>query len=133
MLVLTRKQNEKIRIGDEITITVVRTKGKSVRLGIQAPSNLRVLRGEIVYDVEPERGSDESSIAKKSGDVASDGPNRTDARRQAAVRSDIQSSDDWPLDRSARRENRDAVGQLGDRTSPVSFGPLHALVHERAL
>ena len=34
MLVLTRKQNEKIRIGDSITITVLRMKGKSIRLGI---------------------------------------------------------------------------------------------------
>jgi carbon storage regulator len=50
MLVLTRKQNEKIRIGDNITITVVRMKGKSVRLGIEAPNNVNVLRGELVFD-----------------------------------------------------------------------------------
>lgn len=50
MLVLTRKQNEKIQIGDNITITVIRMKGKSVRLGIEAPSNVNVLRGELVFD-----------------------------------------------------------------------------------
>ena len=49
MLVLTRKQNEKIRIGDNITITVVRMKGKSVRLGIEAPNQVNVLRGELVF------------------------------------------------------------------------------------
>ena len=50
MLVLTRKQNEKIQIGNNITITVIRMKGKSVRLGIEAPHNVNVLRGELVFD-----------------------------------------------------------------------------------
>ncbi len=50
MLVLTRKQNEKIRIGENITITVVRMKGKSVRLGIEAPKSVNVLRGELVFE-----------------------------------------------------------------------------------
>ncbi len=50
MLVLTRKQNEKIRIGDNITITVIRMKGKAVRLGIEAPKNINVLRGELLFD-----------------------------------------------------------------------------------
>lgn len=50
MLVLTRKYQEKIRIGDNITITVLRAKGKAVRLGIEAPSNVRVIRGELTFD-----------------------------------------------------------------------------------
>ncbi len=54
MLVLTRKQNEKIKIGDNITITVLRMKGKAVRLGIQAPEDMTVLRGEIAFDIEVE-------------------------------------------------------------------------------
>ena len=56
MLVLTRKQNEKIRLGDNITITVVRMKGKSVRLGIEAPNNVNVLRGELVFDATDDDG-----------------------------------------------------------------------------
>ncbi|HMO84477.1 MAG TPA: carbon storage regulator [Lacipirellulaceae bacterium] len=51
MLVLTRKQGEKIRIGDDIVITVVRTKGKAARLGIEAPAHVPVLRGEIALAV----------------------------------------------------------------------------------
>ena len=47
MLVLTRKQGEQIRIGSDVVITIVRTKGKAVRLGIQAPAHVPVLRGEI--------------------------------------------------------------------------------------
>lgn len=48
MLVLTRKQQEKIQIGENIVITVLRTKGNTVRLGIEAPSDVSVLRGELV-------------------------------------------------------------------------------------
>lgn len=48
MLVLTRKPQEKIRIGDDITITVIKTKGQGVRLGIEAPADVSVLRGELI-------------------------------------------------------------------------------------
>lgn len=51
MLVLTRKQGEQIRIGADVVITVVRTKGKAVRLGIQAPAHVPVLRGEIAVAI----------------------------------------------------------------------------------
>jgi carbon storage regulator len=54
MLVLTRKQGEQIRIGDNVLITVVRTKGKGVRLGIQAPAHVPVLRGEIAQAISDE-------------------------------------------------------------------------------
>lgn len=47
MLVLTRKANEKIRLGDDITITVVKISNGSIRLGIDAPRNVRILRSEI--------------------------------------------------------------------------------------
>jgi carbon storage regulator CsrA len=50
MLVLTRKYQEKIRIGDNITITVLRTKGKAVRLGIEAPTDVPVIRGELSFE-----------------------------------------------------------------------------------
>ena len=49
MLVLTRKKDEQIRIGQDIIITVIRVKGKSVRLGIQAPRTEPVLRGELEF------------------------------------------------------------------------------------
>ncbi|MGD9634863.1 MAG: carbon storage regulator [Pirellulales bacterium] len=50
MLVLTRKHQEKIRIGDHITITVLKTKGKAVRLGIEAPAEVPVIRGELSFE-----------------------------------------------------------------------------------
>src|SRR3954469_5041214 len=58
MLVLTRKYQEKIRIGDNITITVLRTKGKAVRLGIEAPTNVPVIRGELSFEHETEEAAE---------------------------------------------------------------------------
>ncbi len=50
MLVLSRKQNEKIVIGDNIIIEVVRIEDKRVILGISAPGNVKILRSELVAD-----------------------------------------------------------------------------------
>ncbi|RLS79543.1 MAG: carbon storage regulator [Planctomycetota bacterium] len=50
MLVLSRKQNERIRVGDSVVVTVVRVSGDKVRIGIEAPANVRVLRDELDED-----------------------------------------------------------------------------------
>lgn len=47
MLVLTRKLMERLYIGDSICVTVVRLEGGQVRLGIDAPKDIRVVRGEL--------------------------------------------------------------------------------------
>ncbi|MCG6157969.1 carbon storage regulator [Rubinisphaera margarita] len=47
MLVLTRKKSQLIQIGDNIVIKVIRTGPGSVKLGIDAPSHVRVMRGEL--------------------------------------------------------------------------------------
>ena len=47
MLVLSRKKDERIRIGDDITLTVVDVRGDKVRLGIEAPRDMSVDREEI--------------------------------------------------------------------------------------
>jgi carbon storage regulator len=47
MLVLSRKQSERIRVGSDIVVTVVRVAGDKVRLGIEAPANVLVLRDEL--------------------------------------------------------------------------------------
>ena len=52
MLVLTRKAAETIRIGDDIVIKVIKTGIGSVKIGIEAPANIRVMRGELVEDEE---------------------------------------------------------------------------------
>ena len=50
MLVLSRKQSQRIRVGDSVIVTVVRVSGDKVRIGIEAPSNIRVLRDELEFD-----------------------------------------------------------------------------------
>ena len=52
MLVLTRKKMETIRIGEDIVVTVVQTGRGRVKLGIEAPAHVRVLRGELEL-IEP--------------------------------------------------------------------------------
>jgi carbon storage regulator len=47
MLVLSRRENERIRLGDSIVVTVVRLSGDKVRLGIEAPADVVVLREEL--------------------------------------------------------------------------------------
>lgn len=47
MLVLSRREGERIRIGDSIVVTVVRMSGDKVRIGIEAPSDVLVLRDEL--------------------------------------------------------------------------------------
>ena len=49
MLVLSRKPGEKLVIDNNITITVLEVAGNRVKLGVEAPSDVRVLRGELAW------------------------------------------------------------------------------------
>ena len=72
MLVLSRKQQEQIKIGDQITVTIVRVKGNTVRVGIEAPRDVRVVRAELPKSVSETEGN---TIAALDGTVeASDQP-----------------------------------------------------------
>jgi len=51
MLVLSRKESQRVRLGDEIVLTIVRVSGDRVRLGIEAPSDIVILREELDHDV----------------------------------------------------------------------------------
>lgn len=47
MLALTRKPGQRIQIGEDITITVVKVEGNKVRIGIEAPPRIRIVREEL--------------------------------------------------------------------------------------
>ena len=57
MLVLTRKENQRINLGDSIVVTVVHLGKDSVRLGIEAPADVLVLREELQRKDHPHRGT----------------------------------------------------------------------------
>ena len=48
MLILTRNLGEKIRIGDEITVTVLGAQGNQIRLGVNAPEDIVIMREELL-------------------------------------------------------------------------------------
>lgn len=48
VLVLTRKVNERIVIGDDVVVTVLEVRGDQVRLGIEAPRDVKVFREEVL-------------------------------------------------------------------------------------
>lgn len=58
MLVLTRRQSERLKIGDEATVTVLGVRGNEVRLGFEAPKSIAVHREEI-YERIREMSADE--------------------------------------------------------------------------
>ena len=67
MLVLTRKQGERINIGQDIVITVVQLDRNRVRIGIDAPDDVRILRQEILRGEEKSVAVQPAAEAKPAG------------------------------------------------------------------
>jgi carbon storage regulator len=55
MLVLTRKSNQSIMIGDDVEVSVLAIIGEKVRIGIQAPRDIPVFRKEVYLEIQQER------------------------------------------------------------------------------
>jgi carbon storage regulator len=76
MLVLTRKTNQSVMIGDEIEVTVLAVSRDKIRLGITAPRDVPVFRKEVYLSIKNEDGSgdqddeDEESSARRQVDSA---------------------------------------------------------------
>ncbi len=146
MLVLTRKTQQQIQIGNNIVITILQVKGQAVRVGIEAPRDIRVIRSEISHKplaresveletVELETAEPEPAMVEAS------------ASRRAAVRvpggepaapKPFSSPDAEPLDRTSeshglfphmRRLSRQTGGQDVTSVSFERFGgaPSHGL------
>ena len=66
MLVLSRKPGEKIRLGADIVVTVVEVRGHRVRLGIEAPSHVPVLRSELqdAQEGSPAQAAPAAAVAR---------------------------------------------------------------------
>ncbi|HSZ58486.1 MAG TPA: carbon storage regulator CsrA [Tepidisphaeraceae bacterium] len=77
MLVLSRQRDEKIMIGDDITITIVDIRGDKVRLGIEAPKHLPVHRLEVYLEIQREerqRQRDERQQQSSAPPTPADAP-----------------------------------------------------------
>ncbi len=73
MLVLSRKKDEKIIIGDKITIMVIEIRGDKVRLGIDAPKEVSVHRQEVYDAIQKEQeGQKESGTQEKGKGISID-------------------------------------------------------------
>jgi carbon storage regulator len=88
MLVLTRKSNQSIMIGDDVEVSVLSVMGEKVRIGIQAPQEIPVFRKEIYLEIHREDGTVE----------------REDATIEAAE----------AHEGTAHAEVNDALGELGE-------------------
>ena len=77
MLVLTRKSNQSIMIGDDIEVSVLSIMGEKVRIGIQAPRDIPVFRKEVYLEIQQEnvaaggapapRSTTRSTVCRQAG------------------------------------------------------------------
>ena len=70
MLVLTRKSNQSIMIGDEIEVSVLAIMGEKVRIGIEAPRSVPVFRKEVYLEIQQDASKPEEE--RKAVDQALD-------------------------------------------------------------
>jgi carbon storage regulator len=98
MLVLTRKSNQSIMIGDNIEVSVLAIMGEKVRIGIQADRSVPVFRKEVYLEIQAERDDDDDAT----------GVEQTDAPQSAAGSSPAQSGSREP-----------SQGEPADSASPT--------------
>jgi carbon storage regulator len=65
MLVLTRKSNQSIMIGDDIEVSVLAIMGEKVRIGIQAPRDVPVFRKEVYLEIQQERANGPKGVREE--------------------------------------------------------------------
>jgi carbon storage regulator len=70
MLVLTRKSNQSIMIGDDVEVTVLSVMGDKVRIGIEAPQKVPVYRKEIYLEIHREGGAQAPEQGGESSEQA---------------------------------------------------------------
>lgn len=91
MLVLTRKLQQQIKIGDDIIVTVLKVKGNTVRIGIDAPRDVRIVRAELpIGELEVELADENTAADAIAEEVTlaaeTRGPILAQAQRESHVR-----------------------------------------------
>lgn len=106
MLVLSRKTEQTIQIGDEITITVLKVKGNQVRLGISAPNDVRVVRGELVLELDAEEEPAEPSADESIAVLKTSASEKTRFKIERAQLLPSEKSGEKPGDRAERPKEK---------------------------
>ncbi|HAN96271.1 MAG TPA: hypothetical protein DCQ98_01980 [Planctomycetaceae bacterium] len=123
MLVLTRKLGETIQVGDDVRLTVLKIKGNTVRIGIEAPSHVRVKRGELPAKPEVTEITLVMPIEEREPD-----PNRlplVPTTWRSRERGRIES--DRPVDPSERRRANHEMTRLREIVDRVAHTPLKSI------
>jgi len=107
LLILARKSNESINIGDDIVITVLSVDGGTVKLGVEAPKEVKLLRGEVYERISNSNREAANSDFGLLSNLTVNGP--TAIRRE---QSDSGSSHDPPVVTVARKRKKDLVNRL---------------------
>lgn len=117
MLVLSRKIDESIQIGDDVTITVIKVKGNTVRLGISAPADVRVMRGELQtghFEVEVSLDAGDDTSRESTADSEPSRFDRDDSDQAIAI---LETRSDRPTRfRTETLEERDS-GAAGRKST----------------
>ena len=128
MLVLARKADQKIQIGDNITITILAIKGNTVRVGIDAPREVRVLRAELPpKEIATRPAAPAASPRVTRAAAAPAGQPTTSPAEFSSPRngsSDRANQTDSPLSRMRRRApgaSDAALIRLSQRLGPASL------------
>ena len=74
MLILTRRVGESLRIGDEVSVTVLGIKGSQVRIGVNAPKSISVHREEVYERINEENSENTDNSTKNSNKNVNDNP-----------------------------------------------------------
>jgi carbon storage regulator CsrA len=73
MLVLTRKEKQSIQIGDGIQVVITKIRGNTVQVGIEAPSDVSIVRSELTFRDNPNGPKSQSKAESKSGNLERSG------------------------------------------------------------
>jgi carbon storage regulator CsrA len=124
MLVLSRKTRQQILIGDNIMVTILLVKGQVVRVGIEAPRDVRVLRAELPVFDEPTASKPVSRSGKAKQAAGSDDGQSPAAKTSKSRMNDAASRTSPGLLELRRRGSLASLARPGKRPSAMALRPL---------
>lgn len=121
MLVLTRKTQQQIQIGPDITITILQVKGKAVRVGIEAPHDVNVLRSEVARRKAEEAASTDEPTSTERPAVKGPSGRTSEPKRGGKQTPPTFSPRRHPTRCRAPRAERAPLIDYLKRSGPASF------------